>query len=193
MTRYLIIASRILSVFLCFAMVLFWVRSFYRIDVIKFETTKSSTAFIMSNRGMISIATADISRFEPSWPFLYSEKVRGRPSFIGVVPHSTFRFGAFAISNGTRFGPIDSLRGFAAEFPHWFLALLIVIWILFLTGIPAMHRWKRRRMSLCVNCRYDLRDSRDECPECGTRRLDQAPLCPTCGWVFEVPGEEEEA
>lgn len=30
------------------------------------------------------------------------------------------------------------------------------------------------------------------CPQCGARRPEGAPLCPECGWIYEVPGEEDE-
>ena len=31
------------------------------------------------------------------------------------------------------------------------------------------------------------------CPQCQARREDaEYPLCPNCGWIYEVPGEEDE-
>ena len=31
------------------------------------------------------------------------------------------------------------------------------------------------------------------CPQCRVRREDvDYPLCPDCGWIYEVPGEEDE-
>jgi hypothetical protein len=31
------------------------------------------------------------------------------------------------------------------------------------------------------------------CPQCQTRREDaDYPLCPECGWIYEVPGAEDE-
>lgn len=31
------------------------------------------------------------------------------------------------------------------------------------------------------------------CPQCQARRADpEHPICPECGWIFEVPGEEDE-
>lgn len=33
----------------------------------------------------------------------------------------------------------------------------------------------------------------ERCPQCYTRRVEpEYPLCPECGWIFELPGEEEE-
>ena len=31
------------------------------------------------------------------------------------------------------------------------------------------------------------------CPQCQMRREDvDYPLCPECGWIYQVPGEEDE-
>ena len=31
------------------------------------------------------------------------------------------------------------------------------------------------------------------CPQCRIRREDaDYPLCPDCGWIYDVPGEEDE-
>ena len=31
------------------------------------------------------------------------------------------------------------------------------------------------------------------CPQCQTRREEvDYPLCPECGWIYQVPGEEDE-
>jgi hypothetical protein len=54
------------------------------------------------------------------------------------------------------------------DIPHWFLVALITL-IFFL--LPYLnYRRKRRRTGagLCPTCGYDLRESPDRCPECGT-------------------------
>jgi len=50
--------------------------------------------------------------------------------------------------------------------PHWFLAAIAAI----LPGLrlARMHRHhRRRRRGMCVNCGYDLRATKNRCPECG--------------------------
>ena len=38
-----------------------------------------------------------------------------------------------------------------------------------------------------------LQTNGERCPQCQTSREDaEYPLCPDCGWIYEVPGEEDE-
>jgi hypothetical protein len=60
----------------------------------------------------------------------------------------------------------------AAKIPHWFACVLI--------GGPATYvLWKmlrvqyRRGAGLCPRCGYDLRASKDRCPECGSAIIDR--------------------
>ena len=36
-----------------------------------------------------------------------------------------------------------------------------------------------------------LRPRGERCPECGAARDPESPLCSECGWIYEVPGEED--
>ncbi|MBT4497475.1 MAG: hypothetical protein HOC74_07125 [Gemmatimonadetes bacterium] len=38
-----------------------------------------------------------------------------------------------------------------------------------------------------------LKPRGERCPQCHAVRKDtEMPLCPECGWIFEVPGEEDD-
>lgn len=53
------------------------------------------------------------------------------------------------------------------RFPWWIL-ILILSMLPFRALLLALRIRKRKRQNLCVHCGYDLRHSKDRCPECGT-------------------------
>ncbi len=44
---------------------------------------------------------------------------------------------------------------------------------------------------LMVVLKY-LRPWSERCPQCSATRGGETPLCPECGWIFELPGEEDD-
>lgn len=69
----------------------------------------------------------------------------------------------------TRSGdPPEIIRGVIA--PHWFWVISSAVVPMICAGRYCARRGRRHRekMGLCLGCGYDLRASKDRCPECGT-------------------------
>ena len=50
--------------------------------------------------------------------------------------------------------------------PMWLPTLLFSVWPAWLS-LPLHRRRKRKKLGLCLKCGYDLRGSKNRCPECG--------------------------
>jgi hypothetical protein len=55
-----------------------------------------------------------------------------------------------------------------------------MIWAFFFAGF----------IILIVVLKY-LRFGGERCPQCHASRVSGTPLCPECGWIYEVPGAED--
>ena len=62
------------------------------------------------------------------------------------------------------FGPL----GFwSVNMPLWIPTILFGSLFSYWYALPLHRRCKRKKLGLCVKCGYDLRGSKDRCPECG--------------------------
>lgn len=158
MTRRLISFAALCSVVACLAILLLWVRSYWVGDSC-FWTT--SHADYSSDMGC--------GRFWLAWHAAHG----GGGSFF----HASVR-PPHAVAT-----PDDALGELGFFFEHRRSAdggarvsLVVPLWapagaaLLLATcpGIPALRRHLCRRSVRCVECGYDLRASKDRCPECGT-------------------------
>lgn len=65
-------------------------------------------------------------------------------------------------------GTFTSGKNFSvAVIPLWNLACLFLL-LFGVSNLPLHRRRKRKKLGLCLKCGYDLRASKDRCPECGT-------------------------
>ena len=75
---------------------------------------------------------------------------------ISLVPNICF----FMVANAICFGMLGSIAGVVYS----------------KTFSPYHRRRKRKKLGLCVKCGYDLRGSKDRCPECGTEMQENGAL-----------------
>ena len=59
-------------------------------------------------------------------------------------------------------------KGLLVHVPLW-LPTLVSATLCWYLGVPLRRRRKRKKLGLCLRCGYDLRASKERCPECGTR------------------------
>jgi hypothetical protein len=146
----------VVSLLLCLAVCVLWVRSYFRRDMLVTYPGDGTSRGIGSNRGILLVmwTTAgmpppptgkqwdfDAGPLEPSW----------------AVPFALrFGFGRHTFAGGQQFLFV----------PHAAIAVP--------SGLLAALSWSRQRRlrrhalaGLCPACGYDLRATPDRCPECG--------------------------
>jgi hypothetical protein len=179
----------ILSLLLCLAIAVIWVRSYFTADYFSQYTTVD-----VQNRNYrplmnVRIGKGGIGYCRTFWsaPPGFLDGIQNQPLIhINQPPHyPDFRFRpndptflgfkferiASSVPNGA------TVKVFAFILPLWSLLLLFL-----LLALPEfLYRYRlykrRRNPHLCPGCGYDLRASPDTCPECGLHK--PLPLEPT--------------
>ena len=162
LARQLFTFCALLSLLLCVAACVLWVRSYVVRDVIEYETP-GRWDVLTSSRGRIGVL------FQPG-------TLAGHDVLGGTFARATYDAPGELSTTGMGEPAFDQL-GFALvrppggseeswafwTFPHWSVALLF--------GAGPAWWWGRRRKAVpghCPACGYDLRASPERCPECGT-------------------------
>jgi hypothetical protein len=98
----------------------------------------------------------------PERPYTAQEMAAYRP------PTPAFELAGFRIQRALRVGS-TICEGRAFSVPYWFLmALWGVVPIRWFRAWGKQRRRRRlNRLGLCMQCGYDLRASKERCPECG--------------------------
>jgi hypothetical protein len=176
MNRRLFNFITLVSLLMCLAATVLWVRSYWSSDSIIREgpaetLVGSESGQLVLNRsypGEAGRATAPGWRFQ-TFPtpereeFVYTNGRQFRYRALGFeiasyrpIPHTMWASGI----------PFTSVRYWTAGVPHWFavgvLALPPALWLR-----RRQRRRHARRAGLCASCGYDLRASPGRCPECG--------------------------
>ncbi len=166
-----------LSVLLCLSIVLLWARSYRVSDVVTCNSVIATEGLrqgrrwdVWACRGKLVVCRFDWSAYRASDappPTRWNTRVSQPADPALVVP-------GYGASKGWL-----GLRVLPGYWGAGSLCLILPFWMLVLAsaalpfrGILAIQRrWVRRRrqrMGLCPQCAYDLRASKDRCPECGT-------------------------
>jgi hypothetical protein len=203
LARYTFHLTAALSLVLCLAACVLWVRSHeHRDDITKRWADPQGPAYrfraMQSAGGSLSYTSSD--QLVPADEFARREefdrqvvrnyearhKVRPRrgdgwrwTTSRGRTVHQyqsagfprRLGFEADVVHRQLSDSPPMSMRATYLRMPHWFLALL--------TAAPpaawVVRRWRararRRAAGLCRSCGYDLRASRERCPECGAETV----------------------
>jgi hypothetical protein len=160
-----------LSLLLCVAVCVLWVRSYTWLEGVSHCRVGPATGaggprvrFLSadSSRGKIHLLYArefQLDRsHDPGWS-VYSKN----DEYLLPVGRLGFAYHSFAASK-----PYDCT---SVVFPHWAACVLLLV-------PPAGWLWPRMRLSrrlppdVCRRCGYDLRATPDRCPECGSTRPD---------------------
>jgi hypothetical protein len=136
-----------------------WARSYWRVDQFS-RSDRRSFAVVVSVRGRLFIHTDQTNNPIREYPRAWARRTYDAGSF----PEATvgWRYLGFAHERVAR----EGWWGRTIALPYWPLAALLAI-----VPLRRVARWRRlrrrRRLSLCLNCGFDLRFSPARCPECG--------------------------
>jgi Zn ribbon nucleic-acid-binding protein len=181
MLRRLFTLLSALSLLLCVATVVLWVRGAWVNDIVG-RVSPSGGWDIQSWHGHLMLHTSNDPGDSPPtktswWPRPVTTADTDSPAFqknwwnrVGFVYLSETYPTRRRDEVWPRRTPLPAIEHHRyLRVPLWFVALLGAV-------LPAsrlgrlLRWWKRHRLAhnLCPSCGYDLRASRDRCPECGT-------------------------
>jgi hypothetical protein len=155
----------ILSALLSVALLVLWVRSYSIGHRFAYSASMPNddariTRFISSNGGMFSLNEIR-TRLSEFYGYPFSTGWEFESVGVGSAPASASPLQRLGFDYTNTVSSRLTYRSVGA--PHWFLATLFaaapVCWSLRRRRIPKGH---------CQTCGYDLRETPDRCPECGT-------------------------
>ena len=158
-----------------------WVRSFWFVDFVTIPITGAANLSFSSGlgelcvgkhtdsgrvgRGSFGLGSTDAAEYRQLVEHAVPIMVQS-PRYLEFSTHSpeAIRWGRRILSFPGRRRDVSFL-----VLPHWYLLILLgAVPLTFGCGEYCRHR-KRKKLGLCVKCGYDLRGSKDRCPECGQK------------------------
>jgi hypothetical protein len=163
-----------LSLLLCVAVCVLWVRSYCVSDQFRWVERKDDGAFttydrnILLGRGVVIYGERMLASGDPTYAGRWERQLKatGMVPYVRSGPYNSFwnRRGTlgFIVERSYR-------RELRTAVPFWFIALCFA-----LPALPAfrsitrkVRNRRRHREVTCLSCGYDLRASPERCPECG--------------------------
>jgi hypothetical protein len=163
MLRSIIHLASALSLVACVGTIAGWARSYVLLDRVSWGDA-SHTNRVYASRGLPCFARRTLRPNEPR-PRC-SHDTAARQDLIVLITGGSSPAGHYY---GLGFGDADAgscySEGSAILFPFWILCSVTAILPAFVTA----RRFGSKIMpGFCSNCGYDLRATKDRCPECGT-------------------------
>ncbi len=173
MKRWFLNILAIFSLLLFVAALALWVRSYWQNELFEYGNSRGST-FLWTSCGQLRLEhNVPLSGVELTTPFEFHYWVDKPAVKFERVPGTNVYFWnvfGFSLVTGERWGDYH----YALFVPFWFVAVLSAVLTLWGTyHWRRVRRQYRQQAGLCVNCGYDLRASKDRCPECGTPTLSR--------------------
>jgi hypothetical protein len=163
-----------------------WVRSYANWDVLQYRESNIRVVRLCSELGKLVAYREQSAALMPEYSPWHEKERAG----LLLVSHPMADLERRSMELGA--APIDS-EWFTREFnwktwreyrtayfpkcsmfilclPHWFVVVLGLLLTAFFASVPRAIRQHRRSRGCCERCGYDLRESPERCPECGTPR-----------------------
>jgi hypothetical protein len=185
MRRKLFTFFSALSLLVCVAVCVLWVRSHFVGERLVWERDRPGSgefrgAAVRSSAGGLELSHYSASPTDAAGsasmrlaverqPFRYEANTSPSYPWLGSPRPSTF---GFQSSRDT------GLPGRRFVVPYWFLTLAVSSPAALQLASALLRRRRSRRRAaqgLCLSCGYNLRGTPDRCPECGNSREDMSP------------------
>jgi hypothetical protein len=165
-----------LSLLMCVATVVLWVRSLGRVGAVDWNGAAHSV-MLWNGDGFVALDFVNDGKSTfngepiPTWHLSSHPMPPGRSrgdlwGYNGKSEPNSWGFAAWCVQSSRpnwRFGGRLAVVVFA---PYWFLVLILsllpTVWLL-----RTLRRRRRVVVGLCTVCGYDLRATPERCPECG--------------------------
>jgi hypothetical protein len=175
--RRLLNLAAAVSLVLCVATIVLWLRSYWYQSYAA-VASRAASAMVgaqTSSGELLFIVNAYPVPFALAYPFSWGEMPADRQTsrssnWVGSGYYSYEALG-FGVSFPSRAVPKTGLRRYVAAVPLWIVAGIFAV-------TPIMRALRTHRdvvPGVCATCGYDLRATPQRCPECGTPATQAKP------------------